>query len=198
MAAETRPRRSPRQTGQIAKAYFGAIADRDLDARGRAVEAGRDATCIHGIADLTAPDDIKAFFSGLLAAFPDFEFEILELAASGKNAACRWRSTGTFTGPGRFQGLAPTGARIEMEGCDMLRVEDGLIVENNAYTSTAPRSPSSSACCRSRARPPTGRHRRLQREDRRARPPAPPARLAAQSQRTGVVVPDSQSSRRIA
>ena len=43
-----------------------------------------------------------------------------------------------------------------------------------------------------------GRHRRLQREDRRARPPAPPARLAAQSQRTGVVVPDSQSSRRIA
>ena len=92
---------------------------------------------IHGIADLKAPNDIKAFFNGLFAAFPDYEFEILELAASGKNAACRWHSTGTFLGPGRFQGLAPTGARIELEGCDMLRVEDGLIVENNAYVNGA-------------------------------------------------------------
>ncbi len=81
--------------------------------------------------------EIKAFFSAQFAAFPDWKFEILELAASGKNAACRWRVTGTFLGPGRFQGLAPTGGSIEMEGCDMLRVEDGQIVENNAYTNGA-------------------------------------------------------------
>ena len=90
---------------------------------------------------MKAPAEIKAFFSSLFDAFPDWEFEILELAASGKHAACRWRTTGTFIGPGRFQGLAPTGARVVMEGCDMLRVEDGQIVENNAYTNGALRRP---------------------------------------------------------
>jgi predicted ester cyclase len=89
---------------------------------------------IHGIAEMKAPGEIKAFFSAQYEAFPDWDFEILELCASGKHAACRWRVNATFTGPGRFQGLAPTGARIVMEGCDMLRVEDGQIVENNAYT----------------------------------------------------------------
>ena len=134
MAAKTEPK--PKTAGKLAKAYFGAIADRDLDlAVSLWKPGGRD--LIHGIADLKAPNDIKAFFNGLYSAFPDYEFEILELAASGKNAACRWHSTGTFLGPGRFQGLAPTGARIEMEGCDMLRVEDGLIVENNAYVNGA-------------------------------------------------------------
>ncbi|HXV51830.1 MAG TPA: ester cyclase [Solirubrobacterales bacterium] len=134
MAAKTEPK--PKTAGKLAKAYFGAIADRDLDlAVSLWKPGGRD--LIHGIADLKAPHDIKAFFNGLYSAFPDYEFEILELAASGKNAACRWHSTGTFLGPGRFQGLAPTGARIELEGCDMLRVEDGLIVENNAYVNGA-------------------------------------------------------------
>jgi predicted ester cyclase len=134
MAANTESK--PKTAGKLAKAYFGAIADRDLDlAVSLWKPGGRD--LIHGIADMKAPDDIKAFFNGLYSAFPDYEFEILELAASGKHAACRWRSTGTFLGPGRFQGLAPTGARIELEGCDMLRVEDGLLVENNAYVNGA-------------------------------------------------------------
>ena len=134
MAAKTESK--PKTAGKLAKAYFGAIADRDLDlAVSLWKPGGRD--LIHGIADLKAPNDIKAFFNGLYSAFPDYEFEILELAASGKNAACRWHSTGTFLGPGRFQGLAPTGARIELEGCDMLRVEDGLIVEQNAYVNGA-------------------------------------------------------------
>jgi predicted ester cyclase len=132
--AETKTK--PQTTAQIAKAYFGAIAEGDLDAAVALWKPGsRDH--IHGIADMRAPAEIKAFFTAQYAAFPDWHFEILELASSGKNAACRWRATGTFSGPGRFQGLAPNGASIEMEGCDMLRVEDGQIVENNAYTNGA-------------------------------------------------------------
>jgi predicted ester cyclase len=136
MAATETKSEKPKTTAQIAKAYFGAIADRDLDLAVSLWKPGsRD--LIHGIADMTAPHDIKTYFTGLFSAIPDFHFEILELAASGKNAACRWRMTGTFLGPGRFQGLAPTGASLVMEGCDMLRVEDGKIVENNAYTNGA-------------------------------------------------------------
>ena len=130
---ETKSETKPKTTAQIAKAYFTAIGDKDLDLAASLWKPGAK-DVLHGIAELTAPADVKTFFSGIYAAFPDWKFEILELAASGKNAACRWRSEGTFDGPGRFQGLAPTGARVVMEGCDMLRVEDGQIVENNAYT----------------------------------------------------------------
>ena len=126
----------PKTTAKVARAYFTAIAERDLDAAAALWKAGA-IDRLHGLAELVAPDGIKQYFGSILAAFPDFEFEILELAASGQNAACRWRAKGTFLGPGRFQGLAPTGDAIELEGCDMVRVEDGQIVENNAYVNGA-------------------------------------------------------------
>lgn len=123
----------PKTTAQIGRAYFSAIGAKDLDFAVSLWKPGAS-DHLHGIAELTAPDGIKAYFTGLFDAFPDFQFDILEFAASGKFAACRWRLTGTFAGPGRFQDLTPNGRRIAIEGCDMLRVEDGQIVENNAYT----------------------------------------------------------------
>jgi predicted ester cyclase len=134
--ASTKADKKPKTTAQVAKAYFGAFENRDLDTAVSLWKPG----CIdnfHGLAEMTAPDGIKQWFSALFDAFPDFEFEILELAASGQNAACRWRVTATFSGPGRFQGLTPTGDRVVMEGCDMLKVEDGQIVGNHAYTNGA-------------------------------------------------------------
>lgn len=117
----------------VVREYFDALAAQDLE---RAVAAwkpgGRDT--LHGLADLVAPDGIRQFFGELFAAFPDWQFEVLELTGSGETAAVRWRTTATFAGPGRFQGLAPTGARVEVEGCDMFRVVDEQIVENDAYT----------------------------------------------------------------
>jgi len=38
------------------------------------------------------------------------------------------------TGPARFEGLEPNGARMEIEGLDLLTIRDGLIRENRAYT----------------------------------------------------------------
>jgi predicted ester cyclase len=134
--ASTKAGKKPKTTAQVAKAYFGAIGERDLDAAAALWKPGcKDH--LHGLAELTAPDGIKQYFGAMFEAFPDWEFEILELAASGQNAGCRWRISGTFTGPGRFQGLAPTGHRITLEGCDMLKVEDGEIVANHAYTNAA-------------------------------------------------------------
>lgn len=126
----------PKTTAQIAKAYFGAIADKDLETASKMWKPGCKAY-IHGIAELEAPGGWLEFFRNFFGAFPDLRFEVLELAASGQNAGVRWRATGTFTGPGRFQGLAPTGATITMEGTDMLKIVDGEVVENNAYTNGA-------------------------------------------------------------
>ncbi len=46
----------------------------------------------------------------------------------------RWRATATFAGPGTFQGFAPNGASLEIEGCDVVCVtKDELISHNEAY-----------------------------------------------------------------
>lgn len=133
--AETKTEK-PMTTAQVGKAYFGAHEQKDLDAAVALFKPdGIDR--LHGLAELHGRTEVKVYFQGLYDALPDYRFEILEFAASGQQAACRWRVTGTFLGPGRFQGLAPTGAKLDMEGCDMLRVEDGLIAENNAYINGA-------------------------------------------------------------
>lgn len=117
----------------IVREYFDALTEQDLD---RAVSVWKPGGVdrLHGIGELTAPDGIRGYFSELFSAFPDWRFEVVELVGGGDLAAGRWRVQATFSGPGRFQGIAPNGKAIELEGCDMFRVEDELIVENNAYT----------------------------------------------------------------
>jgi glyoxylase-like metal-dependent hydrolase (beta-lactamase superfamily II) len=58
---------------------------------------------------------------------------VLESTASDSCVAVRWRARGTFAGPGTFQGFEPNGAQVDLEGCDVLSVEEGLIHRNDAY-----------------------------------------------------------------
>lgn len=118
---------------QVATAYFDAIKARDVDAMVAVWKTG-GSDHFYGMAELRAPEDVKAWFGNLFRAFPDFAMEVADMVAYGDKAAVRWTATGTFTGPGKFEGLAATGARVELEGLDLLTIEDGLIVENRAYT----------------------------------------------------------------
>jgi glyoxylase-like metal-dependent hydrolase (beta-lactamase superfamily II)/predicted ester cyclase len=81
---------------------------------------------------LGVPDEMIAFFDETFAAMPDMHFEVLDVVAARNQAAVRWRATGTFSG-GSFQGIQPTGSRVKLEGIDLLTVEDGKIVRNDAY-----------------------------------------------------------------
>jgi glyoxylase-like metal-dependent hydrolase (beta-lactamase superfamily II) len=76
---------------------------------------------------------VREYFTALFAAFPDFGFEILETTTAHDRTAVRWRATATFAGPGSFEGFEPNGAHLDLEGCDVLTVRDGLIVSNHAY-----------------------------------------------------------------
>jgi len=118
---------------QVATAYFDAIAARDLDAMMNCWQPGGYGH-IYGMADLRAPDGYREYFGNMFRAFPDFTMSVLDMVAYGEKAAVRWGATGTFTGPGKFEGLTATGARIELEGLDLLTVRDGLVHENFAYT----------------------------------------------------------------
>jgi hydroxyacylglutathione hydrolase len=117
---------------RIATSYFDALARQDLDAATAVWKPGGVDRLV-GDQELTAPDGIRRYFGELFAAFPDFAPEIVEVTASGKRAAIRWRADATFAGPGYFQGFAPNHARIAIEGCDVITVEDDLIVHNDAY-----------------------------------------------------------------
>jgi glyoxylase-like metal-dependent hydrolase (beta-lactamase superfamily II)/predicted ester cyclase len=88
---------------------------------------------IVGQEDLVAPDGLRKYFGGLFRAFPDFRFEVLETTGTGERVAVRWRAQATFAGPGEFQGFEPNGAQVELEGCDVVTVRDGLIQHNDAY-----------------------------------------------------------------
>jgi predicted ester cyclase len=130
---ETKPKSKRKKSAKtLVREYFAGLAEQDLD-RAVAVWKPGGIDTLHGMAELRAPEGIHQFFSDLFAAFPDWEFEIVELTGSGDTAAARWRVKATFSGPGYFQGVAPNGAKIELEGCDMFRAEDELIVANDAY-----------------------------------------------------------------
>ena len=73
--------------------------------------------------DAVGPDGVRAYFGELFAAIPDFALMVRRDRGRGRPVAVRWRATGTFAGPAAFQGIEPTGARIELEGIDVLRVE---------------------------------------------------------------------------
>src|SRR5437588_9467126 len=118
-------------TSEVAKRYFSALAEHDLDAA-LACWAPGGVDRFVGQEELT-PDGIREYFSGLFAAFPDFALDVIEVTAYRGRAAVRWRARGTFAGPGRFRGFEPNGARIEIEGCDVVAVADDLIQRNDAY-----------------------------------------------------------------
>jgi steroid delta-isomerase-like uncharacterized protein len=122
----------PDDVAAVARAYFEAIAARDTEAMMSFWEPGGIGD-IHGLVQLRAPDTYAAWFGNLFAAVPDWQMEILDLVVEGEKAAVRWRATGTFDGTARFEGMLPTGAKIDITGFDLLTIRDGKIQRNEAY-----------------------------------------------------------------
>jgi len=123
---------SDTDAASVARAYFGAITDHDLEGM-RECWAADGLDVLHGLAELRGPDSIAAYFGNLFAAMPDFRLEVTDLLADGDKVAVHWQMTGTFDGRARFEGLIPNGARVELSGCDVLTVRDGRIEHNDAY-----------------------------------------------------------------
>jgi steroid delta-isomerase-like uncharacterized protein len=73
-------------------------------------------------------DTFKETFSEAREAFPDLHVTVEDLVAEGDRVAARVTMRGTHQGV--FQGLAPTGKRVEVRAMDMFRISDGKIVEH--------------------------------------------------------------------
>jgi predicted ester cyclase len=130
------PTRELTDTASVARSYFEAIAEQDLEAMMAHWEPGGTGE-IHGLVELTAPDTYREWFGNMFEAFPDFRFEILDLVAEGEKAAVRWHATGTFNGSVRFEGMLPTGASVDITGIDLVTVRNGRLQRNEAYMNGA-------------------------------------------------------------
>jgi steroid delta-isomerase-like uncharacterized protein len=85
-------------------------------------EAGRDT-------EIRGRDRIRARAAALLAAFPDFRLERIELVVDGDRHADRWVMTGTHLG--ELFGMPPTGRRVRLDGATFTRMgPDGLVAED--------------------------------------------------------------------
>jgi predicted ester cyclase len=74
------------------------------------------------------PAGVKAVIAVLRAGFADFRLTIEDLAVAGDTVWTRNRATGIHRG--QFMGLQPTGRPISIVVFDVMRVQDGRIVEH--------------------------------------------------------------------
>ncbi len=130
--AEKAPARTPGPTS-VARAYFKAIAEKDLDAAAALWVPGSTDRLV-GFAEFSVPAGFKQWFGALFAAFPDFTFEVLQvtvLEGERRRAVARDRDLQRH---GQLRGdEAERRLRSTITGCDMLTVREGKIVDNHGY-----------------------------------------------------------------
>ena len=79
---------------------------------------------------------VRARAVALLAAFPDFHLERIELVIDGDRHADRWVMTGTHRG--ELFGIPPTGKRVRVEGATFTRLgPDGLVTADVHFSDIA-------------------------------------------------------------
>jgi len=81
----------------------------------------------HSSTEIQGPDGAKNFVSRLRIAFPDFQFNVVDQVSEGDKVATRWIISGTHEG--EFQGMPPSGKRIELTGITIFRIEGGKLIE---------------------------------------------------------------------
>jgi steroid delta-isomerase-like uncharacterized protein len=78
-------------------------------------------------AEMEGPELYKALASGTREVFPDMEFTVEDMIASGEKVALRWTMTGTHEGP--MFGVEPTGREVELTAIEMNRFAKGKLIE---------------------------------------------------------------------
>ena len=83
------------------------------------------------ISPTTAPlsvDVQKQRLAGIRTAFPDWHLTVEDMIADGDRVAFRATIRGTHKGT--FQSIAPTGKAVTVSALDIVRIENGKLVEH--------------------------------------------------------------------
>jgi steroid delta-isomerase-like uncharacterized protein len=111
---------------ELVRWAFEALNRRDLSALKQfwtdsTVERFPDKTC-------RGAEEIAAYFQDAFDALPDWNMEVVTIAAQGDDVFVHWHLTGTHTGP--ILGIAPTGKALAIDGMDHFVLRDGKVVSN--------------------------------------------------------------------
>jgi steroid delta-isomerase-like uncharacterized protein len=116
---------APDQHTELVRQYLDAFNDRD---RERLAGLLAEDVVEHGIhEELHGPEAVVEFLDAHFEAFPDYSGSAGAIVADGDLVAVRYTVEGTHTG--EYQGVEPTGHRVEWTGIAMYRVEDDRIAE---------------------------------------------------------------------
>jgi steroid delta-isomerase-like uncharacterized protein len=113
------------------RTHFEAIANHDL----QAVAAGWREDGVEELVPvgiLRGRQAIVRNLADMFAAVPDIETTVTSIVAGDKEAAVEWRMQGTFDGVA-YQGVEPTGKRVEIRGFELFALEEGLIASTTVY-----------------------------------------------------------------
>jgi predicted SnoaL-like aldol condensation-catalyzing enzyme len=75
---------------------------------------------------------LKKFITDWRTAFPDLKFTVDKMVGEGNQVVIYSTMTGTNTGS--FMGMKPTGKSIKVEAFDLVRIENGKMVEHWGVT----------------------------------------------------------------
>lgn len=74
---------------------------------------------------------MAAYVAEVRTGFPDFRIEVNQQIGAADEFATGWTCTGTHTGI--YQGIPPTGRKVNVSGVSLNRIQDGKIVEERTY-----------------------------------------------------------------
>lgn len=113
----------------IARRIYEVISTGDFDRAGEIVDQNApDNELLPDDPPAKLIDTSKETFAEARAGFPDLSITVEDVMAEGDRVAARVTMRGTHRG--EFQGIAPTGKRVEVKAIDMFRISEGKIVEH--------------------------------------------------------------------
>jgi predicted ester cyclase len=114
-------------SGELVAWAFERINDHDLDALRQFW--GPETVERFPTGTIEGTPAIAAYFKEFFAALPDAHMEVVKLVEDGDDVFVHWQLTATHSGA-EFQGIAPTGKPIVLDGIDHFVVRDGLVASN--------------------------------------------------------------------
>jgi ketosteroid isomerase-like protein len=112
---------------------FSAITAMDLDRLERLWDDHSVQVFIPLQLEVVGAPALRAFFAELFTAMPDLRFVPEAIHHVDEHTAIgQWWLTGRFSG-GPFQGIEPTGRRMQLRGIDVMRFDEGHLRSNEVY-----------------------------------------------------------------
>jgi predicted ester cyclase len=75
-------------------------------------------------------ESLRKVFPAFITAFPDIKIELQQQVIDGNKVASHWVFQGTHLGD--FHGIKPTGKPVRFQNINIIKAEDGKIVQYNS------------------------------------------------------------------